>query len=251
MFYLRWILSSLFFTLFINASLLAQPESDRTYPALYIVIEKGWSDIGDIYPMLYSESLFSATNHEYPKVHSVGLTIGGTVAVARSPVFFGADVGFSKMINPSQENLEGGHFRLLSSRLTNRITFDQDRLRIGAYLGGRVGLETRVGGSVFTGFRWQFNLREEIQYKSTDPEYDLEVRQALEDGLTLRNDLSWVFGGGAELALNDNLNLYVRGTYEIGVADVIRTEVNPFQWSETPSNKVRSITVSLGTNFYF
>jgi len=209
----------------------------------YVVFEAQQNQLVDIYPMLYNQSLFPSRDLEDLYTWSGGIRFGMMSSFDNTPFFTTFDVGvFSYHI--AEEPLEGGHFQLSNSEgLRNRIIFDHDRLSFGFAIGVRVPKESTVCVFLKGGARWDLLFGQNVRYNSNQPQFDLDIRQSLEDGTSQRNNFT--VGGTLGIGvLMGRLDVSLSADLYRGLVDVLRTEANPFLWSDPPTNKLHTRSAS-------
>jgi hypothetical protein len=233
----------LFLFILSNTHLFAQQGMRDGFMA-YASFETQQQQLLDIYPMLYNEQLFPSRSIERRWTTAVGVRLGVMSTFDDTPFFTSVDLGVFSYLIP-EDPLEGGHFQLENNQgLKNRIFFDHDQMSLGFSFGVRVPRASDFNVILKPGFRWDVNLGQNVRYNSNQPQFDLDVRQSLEDGTTQRNNFSVGGSLGAGM-LFGNWDVSLSGSIYRGLVDVLRTEPNPFLWQELPSNKLHSWGISL------
>lgn len=209
--------------------------------------------ISDLYPMLINEEIFLPTPHEERMMDAVGGLLWIRMGYGGTSLFLEGHFSVTGHI-ALPESLEGGHFYLENNKGDNyRITFDYNRtslgLQPGFFLIGQRE-EPSFGLYITAGINWAISSGSRILYKSNKPQFDLGERQALRNGLKIRNDFGFTAGIGMQFNI-DFLRVELRYNREWGMIDLIETQNNSFYWQDTPFNRTQFHQFTLGVLYPF
>jgi len=195
------------------------------------------SNISNIYDMLVDGTIFQVTPYEERSINTLGGTFWTRFGVPYTDFFIEGQFSFLSTIQ-SKDKLAGGHFYLMNDKgLEYSILFDYDQVNFSFSPGWFLPLPNRdisaFGCYLTAGLTYSTLAGTRIIYTSNEPQFDLAIKAALEQGLKYRNDFLFVPGIGVQYKFNDDdVAIEARYTQGWGLVDILETQQNPYFWRE-------------------
>jgi len=238
----------LFFLTFCISGLDAQRYGDKTPVFLEWSIFHGEGGLQRLQEILYG-GRYKPANDQYTPVRYTGGRVTASIGMPNSNLSLGLDFGVSSLKIPG-DTVVGGHYGIIEpDGFMNRVAVDQERISLGLHVCLHAFEEFSPNLFVTIGFRYGMVGGANVQYRSTEPAFDLEVQDALNRHLEVRNDFSLVAGAGFEIRLSEVVGFTVRAEYEHGLSDVIGVTLNDYEWRDHPGNFTTNYHAAVGLKF--